>query len=334
MLFPLRFHSAIRSLAPFVAVALLASPAAANDVPFFKWVEDFQTEARGEGISQKLLDKAFADLTPNERVIELDQSQPEGTMTFARYKERVVNQKRIDQGRELMVKHKSLLERVSQKYGVQPQYIVALWGIETNFGGNTGGFNIVEALASLAYDGRRSEFFRKELINALKIVDGGHIPLEKFKGSWAGAMGQCQFMPTSFMAYAQDGDGDGKKDIWTNLDDVFASIANYLSQSGWQGESTWGREVSVPAGFDRALGGTKTDGKTIAEWRKLGVKTASGETLPGADDTLAWLVYPGTVDESDTYLVYQNYRVVMKWNRSTFFATSVGMLADKLATAR
>lgn len=323
-----------RFITPLLAATLISSPVSANDMPFFKWVEDFQTEARGEGISQKLLDKAFTDLTPNERVIELDQSQPEGTMTFATYKQRVVNQKRIDQGRELMVKHKALLERVSAKYGVQPQYIVALWGIETNFGSNTGGFNIVEALASLAYDGRRSEFFRKELINALKIVDGGHIPLEKFKGSWAGAMGQCQFMPTSFIAYAQDGDGDGKKDIWTNQHDVFASIANYLSQSGWQGDATWGREVQVPAGFDRSISGTKTDGKTLAEWRKLGVKTASGEPLPGADGTQAWLVYPGTSDESDTYIVYQNYRVVMKWNRSTFFATSVGLLADKLASAR
>lgn len=321
---------------PLLAASFLLFPAAtlANEVPFYKWVEDFEAEAKTKGITEKTLQAAFYNgLKPNPKVIELDRSQPESTMTFARYKERILNKKRIEEGRRLLAKHKILLDKVSKTYGVPPQYIVALWGIETNFGSNTGGFSIVEALTSLAYDGRRSEFFRKELLNALQIVDGGHITVENFKGSWAGALGQCQFMPSSFLTYAQDGDGDGKKDIWNDLDDVFASIANYLSQVGWQKNTSWGREVKVPNGFDRALSGVKDEGKTIAQWRKLGVKTTSGGLLPGDNDMRAWLVYPGTAEENDTYLVYDNYRTVMKWNRSTFFATSVGLLADRLASS-
>lgn len=327
-------HFSFRTYTVAAALSVLPAVALANEAPFFKWVQDFQAEARGKGVSQGLLNKAFDKLEPNERVLELDQNQPEGTMTFAQYKERVVSQKRIQDGRKYLAQHRALLERVSQKYGVQPQYIVALWGIETNFGANTGGFNIVEALATLAYDGRRAEFFRKELLNALQIADAGHITLENMKGSWAGAMGQCQFMPSSFLSFAQDGDGDGKKDIWTDLDDVFASIANYLSSSGWEGDSTWGREVSVPAGFDQSIAGIRTDGKTIGEWRKLGIRTAAGEALPGDENKRAWLVFPGKEGEPDAYIVYENYRVVMKWNRSTFFATSVGLLADQIAAAR
>lgn len=317
----------------FLAASLIgfsSAAAFANEVPFFKWVEDFRAEAQQQGISTKLLNEAFNDIHLNERVIELDQNQPEGTMTFARYKERVVNEKRIAQGRKLMAENRALLEKISRQYGVQPQYIIALWGIETNFGSNTGGFSIVEALTSLAYDGRRHEFFRKELLNALQIVQQGHISLPQMKGSWAGAMGQCQFMPSSFLNFAADGNGDGKKDIWNTKEDVFASIANYLSKSGWEGDATWGREVRVPASVNEEIAGLEKP-RTLAEWRKLGVKTVNGETLPGADSTKAWLVYPGKDGEPDTYLVYQNYKVVMKWNRSTFFATSVGLIADQLA---
>lgn len=320
-------------LSRFVAVAacgaaMLPFAAQAADVPFFKWVEDYKQEARGKGISPTLLDNAFRDLQPNERVVELDRRQPEGTMTWEQYKDRIVNAQRIKQGRRLLAQHRDHLERVAAKYGVQPRYIVALWGIETNYGGNTGGFDVVEALATLAYDGRRGEFFRKELTNALTIIDQGHISLEDMQGSWAGAMGQCQFMPSSFIAFAQDGDGDGKKDIWNDLDDVFASIANYLSKSGWDDEQTWGRKVTLPAGFDNSYADIK-DSRSLLEWARMGVRDENGNPLPQVDIP-ASLVFPGEAG-GEAYLAYNNYKTVMKWNRSLYFATSVGILSDEIA---
>jgi len=175
-----------------------------------------------------------------------------------------------------------LLEEVAQKYGVQARFIVAFWGIETDFGRITGGFPLVPALATLAYDGRRSAYFRKELLNALEILDGGHIAPKDMVGSWAGAMGQCQFMPSSFLNFAVDGDGDGRKDIWTNRKDVFASAANYLSRSGWKGDQTWGRQVRLPDGFDAKLADLDVR-KTLAEWQGLGVRRLDGSDLPVRD---------------------------------------------------
>lgn len=309
-------------------VAMLPFAAQASDIPFFKWVEDYKQEAQGKGISPALLDNAFRDLQPNERVVELDRRQPEGTMTWEQYKKRIVDPQRVKQGRRLLEQHRDHLERVAAKYGVQPRYIVALWGIETNYGSNTGGFDVVEALATLAYDGRRGEFFRKELTNALTIIDQGHISLEDMQGSWAGAMGQCQFMPSSFIAFAQDGDGDGKKDIWNDLDDVFASIANYLSKSGWDDEQTWGRKVTLPAGFDNGYADIK-DSRSLLEWSRMGVRDENGNPLPQVDIPAA-LVFPGEAG-GEAYLAYNNYKTVMKWNRSLYFATSVGILSDEIA---
>jgi membrane-bound lytic murein transglycosylase B len=300
----------------------------AADQPFVTWVDAYKKEAQGKGISQPLLDEAFRNLAPNERVVELDRRQPEGTMTFAQYKTRVISQQRINEGRRKLAQHSALLDKVSKQYGVQPRFIVALWGIETNYGTNTGGFDVIEALATLAYDGRRGDFFRKELTNALTIIDAGHISLDDMLGSWAGAMGQCQFMPSSFLAFAQDGNADGRKDIWNTLEDVFASIANYLAQSGWDDDQTWGRRVSLPAGFDRSLADIKQS-RSIAEWARLGVRDAQGAALPVAD-IQASLVFPDDEGE-EAYLAYNNYKTVMKWNRSLYFATSVGILSDELS---
>ncbi len=235
---------------------------------------------------------------------------------------------RIKQGRAELQKHGPLLREISAKYGVQPRFIVALWGIETNFGGYTGGFSIIRSLATLSYDGRRAEFFRKELLNALKIIDAGHISLDEMDGSWAGAMGQCQFMPSSFLAYAVDYDGDGRKDIWSTLPDVFASIANYLSQSGWNDSLTWGREVRILENIDEALLEGKVF-KSLHEWQALGVRNASGSALP-AREIQAALTVPGSRAEP-TYLIYSNYDVLLKWNRSRYFATAVGLLSDAIA---
>ncbi len=291
------------------------------------WVQEVKRDAAAKGISSKTVNAALHNFKPNAKIIRLDKKQPEGSISFAQYMKRVVNTSRINQGRKLYQQNRTLLNKIGQQYGVQPKFIVALWGIETNFGGNTGGFRIIPALATLAYDGRRAEFFRDEMMKALQIVDAGHIPLSSFKGSWAGAMGQSQFMPSSFLAYAQDYNGDGRKDIWETKADVFASIANYLSESGWNDEETWGRVVRLPSGFDTKIASRKIK-KPLSEWSRLGVRKSDGSALPDATN-MASVVYPGK-DGEESYITYSNYDVIMKWNRSTYFATAVGTLADAI----
>ncbi len=311
------------------AIISLAPLQQAQAAPEFEtWVANFKQDAKRQGISQETLDKAFVGVKPVKRIIELDRKQPEGTMTFAQYKKRVISDARIAQGQRMYREHKELLDATAKKYGVPAQYIVALWGVETSYGNNTGGFGVVTALSTLAHDGRRSSFFRKELINALKILDEGHISFENMKGSWAGAMGQNQFMPSSFHAFAVDGNDDGKRDIWTSLPDVFASTANYLSKSGWREDERWGRRVSVPKsiGKDKVSLKVKHD---LATWKKLGLTLPGGGDLPVADGIQASLVAPDGLN-GPTYLAYHNFGVVMKWNRSTYFATSVGILADAI----
>ena len=224
---------------------------------FDSWLRDFKKEALTKGISSLTLKNAFKTVKPIPRVVELDRKQPEFTLTFKQYLNRVVSKRRTKIGKSKLIKHKELLLEVSKKFNVQPRFIIALWGIETDFGRITGGFPVIASLATLAFDGRRSTFFRKELILALKIIEDGHIKAENMKGSWAGAMGQNQFMPSSFHAFAIDYDGDGSADIWNSLPDIFASIANYLSRSGWKGDQNWGRPVSIPATLPKKLLGKK-----------------------------------------------------------------------------
>lgn len=299
--------------------------------PFERWLQNFRQDARSKGVSQQMLDLALADIKPIPRVIELDRKQPEGTMTFAQYKNRVISDARIRQGREMFQKHREELERAASTYGVPAQYIVALWGIETSYGNNTGGFGVIPALATLAHDGRRSDFFTGELINALKILDAGHIDPANMKGSWAGAMGQNQFMPSSFNAYAVDGNGDGKRNIWTSLPDVFASSANYLSRHGWVEDERWGRPVQLPETFPASLTGLETQ-KTLQQWQNMGVRLPGGGDLPQAEGMQASIVAPDGV-VGPAFLAYDNFRVIMRWNKSTYFASSVGILADAIATA-
>ena len=207
--------------------------------------------------------------------------------------------------------------------------MLALWGIETNFGGYTGNFDTLHSLATLAYEGRRADFFRKELMAGLRILAEGKISHATMEGSWAGAMGQCQFMPSSYHSYAVDGDGDGVKDIWNSLPDVFASIANYLKTEGWNGDLRWGRAVAIPATMklDRE---TLYNAKTLKAFRALGVTLPNGQPLPGADNIKAYVMHPGEPNEG-SYLVYENYHVLLDWNRSRYFATAVGLLADAIA---
>ena len=320
-----------RSLFAILIFALLAMvPASghAAEADFATWLKALRAEALAKGINANTLDRALVGLTPIKRVIELDRRQPEFTLTFDQYINRVVPARRVRKGQAKLAEHRKLLIEIGKKYGVQPRFIVALWGIETDFGRIDGGFSVIRALATLAHDGRRSRFFRGQLIRALRIIDQGHITAEKMKGSWAGAMGQFQFMPSSFEAYAVDYDGDGRRNIWRDQADAFASAANYLAKSGWRADQTWGRAVKIPAGFDAAAIGLKIK-KPMSEWRRLGVTRKDGSALPKRE-LPASLVRAGKAADGPVFLVYNNYRVTLKWNRSTFFAVAVGTLAERI----
>jgi membrane-bound lytic murein transglycosylase B len=318
----------LAATAATVPVLLQGSrPAAAADQDFAGWLAGFRQDALAAGIRPATLDAAFAGVAPLPRVLELDQRQPETTITFDTYISRVVSDKRIQDGRQHLADDGGLLDEIGAKYGVQPRFILALWAIETDYGRVQGDYPIVASLATLAYDGRRGEFFRKELIAALKILDQGHIRPEELRGSWAGAMGQIQFMPSTFLAYAVDYAGTGKQDIWHDKRDALASIANYLAKLGWQPDYTWGRQVKLPAGFDPALLGGQVL-KPVDQWRALGIRKLDDTMLPQASID-AGLVQPGG-PTGPTLLTYGNFRAIMKWNRSLYFATAVSYLADRI----
>ncbi|HZH26975.1 MAG TPA: lytic murein transglycosylase [Azospirillaceae bacterium] len=330
---PFHRRRILQTLAALSALpaALSSRPGLAANKEFGDWLAELRRDAAAQGISRRTIDAALESVAPIPRVLELDRKQPESTITFAQYVERVVSADRIAQGQQRLAEHRDVLERVSAQYGVPARFVVALWGIETSYGQITGNYKIVDALATLAYDGRRSQFFRSELIAALKILDQGHIRPERMLGSWAGAMGQSQFMPSSFLQYAVDFDGDGRRDIWTSRPDVFASAANYLAKNGWNPNLTWGREVQAPPSV-RNGPGTGLDAKRpLSAWQAAGVRRTNGGDLPAAD-VEASLVMPDGPNGA-AFLVYDNYRVVMRWNRSTYFATSVGLLADRIGGA-
>ncbi|MCE2571914.1 lytic murein transglycosylase [Motilimonas eburnea] len=311
----------------FWSAAIFAQSPAKPD--YNTYLQGIKSQAVEQGISQATVDKALSQATFIERAVKLDKSQPEFKLTLDTYLPKAVPKWKIKQARDLYKKHLPELTEIGEMYGVQPRFIVALWGIETNFGGYTGNFDVVSALATLAYDGRREAFFKEQLFAALQILDEGHISLDKMKGSWAGAMGQCQFMPTSFLTFAVDHDGDGRKDIWQTKVDVFASAANYLKQSGWNDDLTWGRQVQVPANLDLSITGLKQPQKTLAQWQAMGVRKTDGSDLPTRDIS-AWLVLPDDKD-GRAYLAYDNYATLMKWNRSNYFVAAVGTLADSIA---
>ncbi len=323
----------MRGTLSVIAIILMFSafPALAQTQSFDSWLKDFRVQASKAGISQNTINSALTNIQPKQRVIELDRKQPEGKKTFAQYKKMIVHPTRIKTGRKMLRENYQLLQKVENQYGVPKQYIVALWGIETNYGTNTGGFDVIPALATLAWEGRRAEFFEKELMNALQIIDDGHISAANMKGSWAGAMGQSQFMPSSFNAYAVDATGDGRRDIWNTRGDVFASIANYLKSVGWKTNERWGRRVTVPPNFPSNMEGRKIK-KPLSYWSSLGVKTYGGGALPQENMQASIIAPDGLAGE--TYIIYDNYRTIMDWNRSTYFATSVGLLADAIASQK
>ena len=299
---------------------------------FLEWVKNISLIAKKEGISENTIELSFQNISQNKRVIELDQDQPEFTLSLENYLNNATPLSRVNKGKKLYSQNKKILKKIADKYGVQSRFILALWGIETSYGNYTGSFNVVRSLMTLSHNLRRRDFFTEELINALTIIDQGHIEPSQMMGSWAGAMGQNQFMPSSFLSYATDFDMDGKKDIWSTLPDVFASSSNYLSSSGWNNEETWGREVIVVNKIDENFITTSAKevniNKSLKEWSSLGVVSLNGNSLPDKD-LHAYLVYPEG-ENGRKYIVYENFKTLMKWNRSLFFGIAVGTLSDMI----
>nr|WP_220467091.1 lytic murein transglycosylase [Pseudoalteromonas distincta] len=332
----------IKKLIVILCGVCLSSPVMAKtQAEFQDYLASLKQEAIAKGYEAKLIDDAFATATYKEKVVSADKNQPEVKETLETYLPKRVPQWKIDRARKLYAENKEVLEKVAKEFGVQARFIVALWGLESNFGTIQGGHNVISSLVTLAFDGRREALYKRQLWAALDILKSGHITLDKFKGSWAGAMGQTQFMPTSFNAYAVDYNNDGRKDIWTTKEDAFASIANYLKQEGWNDSLTWGRQVQLPENFDSKyvlVRGTKTrkqwleywndSERSLADWQALGVRKADGSDLPNVDVRAA-LVMPDDIN-GRMYLAYDNYKVFMHWNRSYYFATSVGYLSDRI----
>ncbi|CAD5268885.1 Membrane-bound lytic murein transglycosylase B [Alteromonas sp. 38] len=294
---------------------------------FAEYVTALKAEAQQKGFDESLLNDAFNDISFRPTVIKSDKNQPEKKITLDSYLASRVPDWKVQQAVEMYNKHKSLLEEIGQKFQVQPRFIVALWGNESNFGRIQGNYSVLSALASLAYEGRREKLFKDNLFAALTILDEGHTSVDALKGSWAGAMGQSQFMPISFLNYAVDYDGDGRKDIWQTEADVFASIANYLSSEGWDNNGTWGRQVSLTQPI-KEFGLSKSLYKPLADWQQAGVRRFDGSDLPNADIPASLIMPDGS--EGRVYLVYNNFHTLMKWNRSSYFGVSVGYLSERI----
>ena len=294
---------------------------------FAEYVTALKAEAQQKGFDESLLNDAFNDISFRPTVIKSDKNQPEKKITLDSYLASRVPDWKVQQAVEMYNKHKSLLEEIGQKFQVQPRFIVALWGNESNFGRIQGNYSVLSALASLAYEGRREKLFKDNLFAALTILDEGHTSVDALKGSWAGAMGQSQFMPISFLNYAVDYDGDGRKDIWQTEADVFASIANYLSSEGWDNNGTWGRQVSLTQPI-KEFGLSKSLYKPLADWQQAGVRRFDGSDLPNADIPASLIMPDGS--EGPVYLVYNNFHTLMKWNRSSYFGVSVGYLSERI----
>ena len=308
----------------------LSSLKSDESIDFEKWKKKIKIEALDSGISSKTFNLSFKDVKLIKRVIELDRNQPEFKLTFEDYLSKVVNANRRKAAKIKLNENLKILDEIEKKYKVQKRFIIALWGIETNFGKNLGSFPVISSLTTLAFDGRRSNYFKKELINALKIIEEGHIMPNEMKGSWAGAMGQCQFMPSSFLNYATDWNNDGKKDIWNTKNDVFASIANYLKSVGWRDDITWGRSVLLPTEkkIDFKSFSNKKIYKTMNEWSELGIKTKEGENLPSRNIKSRMIIPKKS--NNQVFLVYENFENILDWNRSNYFAIAVGVLSDSL----
>ena len=317
------------------------TPPAEPQVEFSAWLTDLVAEARTRGYKDDLLNQTLSGLEPLHRVIQADRNQAELNPGFARYLSGRLTSTMTRQGRTMSSQHSTLLTKLEATYGVQRRFLLAIWGIETRYGRLTGGTPVFQALATLAWEPRRSGYFRGELFNALTMVDRGYIDARSMTGSWAGAMGQTQFMPSSYLQYAVDYDGDGHRDIWKSTPDALASIANYLKGYGWRAGETWGREVKVPDAAQARIAEeipkrpegcyairNMTERQPLARWRALGVRLANGKPLPQAD------LVAGLVDVGERkFLVYPNYDAILGYNCAHYYALSVALLGDAISAA-
>ena len=309
-----------------------------HDPAFAAWLEALRADALAAGIGPATIDAAFATIVAQPVVLERDRSQAEFTLTLGQYVERRLTPALLRLGRRHYAEQRPLLARVERAHAVPKSILVSVWGLESNFGRFAGVRPTVPVLATLAFDGRRAALFRGELLNALRILDRGDIELARLKGSWAGAMGQPQFLPSSYLKFAQDFDGDGRRDIWTSLPDVFASIAVYMKDNGWAAGEAWGRRVTLPDDFDVRLADRAplrsegcravrqlTTPLPLSDWRTLGVRSAKGAPLPRSARPASLLRA-----DKETFLVYRNYETLLSYNCAHSYAIAVGLLADRL----
>lgn len=302
-------------------------PSAANIVStplsFSEWREAFRTEALAAGISPQLFDRAFAGVTPDASVIAADRSQPEFTRPVWQYLDGALSDQRVRNGKRLLAEHAATLEGIEARYGVDRQALVAIWGLESSFGQIQGDKSVIRSLATLAHEGRRPQFAKSQLIAALQILENGDIPVEQLRGSWAGAMGQTQFIPTTYNTHAVDFDGDGRRDIWNSPADALASAAHYLQASGWQQGQPWGFEVRLPETFDYALADMELR-KTLGEWRRLGLRGLPADF----DERSASLLLPAG-HRGPAFLVLDNFRAILRYNNSSAYALAIGLLGER-----
>lgn len=323
--------SRFRRLSGFLVLAIgltaMLAPAQA-DPGFDRFVREFWPKAKAAGITSQTYNSVFQGMTPDDDTLRLMSKQSEFVKPIWDYLDSAVSETRVEKGRELLREYSTVLQQIESRYGVDREAVLAIWGMETNYGGYMGRHNVIQALATLAYAApRRKKFWNKELVTALGIVQAGHVRFQDMEGSWAGAMGHTQFMPSSWKAYAADYNGDGRRDIWTSIPDALASTANYLKKHGWQTGKTWGYEVKLPAGFDYHLAdGDKT--LTLGQWTKYGVRRSNGKGFPRPSDK-AILVLPAGAS-GPAFLMLRNFYVIKRYNNATAYALAVGHLSDRL----
>lgn len=320
----------VKLLGALIAGLLYSSLAMGRGEDFSKCIAGLQDKARAERLPAWIVDDVMAKLEPQPRVLELDKAQPEFTQTFADYLYRRVTPGRIERGRQLRRQYARFLSDLTAEYGVPGRYLIAFWGLETNFGGYLGTMPTLDSLATLACDQRRSSYFADELITALTLLNRESLSPRDMRGSWAGAMGQTQFMPSAYRKYAVDGDKDGHINLWKSERDALASAANFVANLGWKTGERWGREVVLPDNFPYGQSGLAIH-RPISYWAGLGVTLPDKTRLPGADMEASILLPAGHAGPA--FLVYHNFNVIMKWNHSAFYGLAIGLLADRIAGA-
>jgi membrane-bound lytic murein transglycosylase B len=302
--------------------------AAAARLSFADWRALLRSDAIAAGIDPALFDRAFAGVSLDPEVLVADSSQPEFTRPVWEYLDGAVSPQRVARGQSLLLQHGNTLARIETRYGVDRETLVAIWGLESNFGSNIGTHNVIRSLATLAYEGRRQVFWRSQLLAVLQILQHGDITPERLVGSWAGAMGQTQFMPTTYNEHAVDFDGDGRRDLWRSTADALASAAHYLQASGWQKGQPWGYEVRLPQAFDYSLADPEVR-RSLAEWTALGVEPLTPPARDLATETMATLLLPAG-HRGPAFLLLSNFRSILKYNNSTAYALAIGLLSDGL----